>query len=146
MLAARLDPLYRAADVPGGERDQEIVGVEFAAHAEGAAGVALHHADVGLRHAEQRREDAPAQERRLGRAPERELLASGVPLREHAARLHRHRRVAVSLEALLAPVRRGGECCFHIALHAGQDQRTVGRLTVEEMHGAFRRIGTHDDR
>ena len=48
VLAAVLDPFHRAADVAGRERDQEILGIELAAHAEAAADVGLDHVDGGL--------------------------------------------------------------------------------------------------
>src|ERR1044071_9691507 len=95
VLAPRLDPLHRAAHMPRRERNQEIVRIELAAHAERAASVALDHPDVRFRHAEERREDAPAQERRLGRTPDRELLCAAIPFGHRAARLDRRGGVPV---------------------------------------------------
>src|SRR5207237_9612202 len=104
VVAARLDPLHGMAEVPRREGNQEIVGVELAADPERAAGIAFHHADVRFLHAEQRRQDAPAEEWCFRRAPDREPLAR--PFGEHAARLEWHRGVPMHAEALTALVRR----------------------------------------
>ena len=45
MLAAILDPLHRPAGEACRERDQKVLRIEFAARAEAAADVVLHHAD-----------------------------------------------------------------------------------------------------
>jgi hypothetical protein len=45
MFAAILDPLHRPAGEARRERDQEVLRIEFAARAEAAADVVLHHAD-----------------------------------------------------------------------------------------------------
>ena len=45
VLAAVLDPFHRPAERPRRERDQEILRIEFAAHAEAAADVGLDHGD-----------------------------------------------------------------------------------------------------
>src|SRR5205814_2008646 len=79
VLAARLDPSHRPAELARRERDEKVVRIELAAHAERAAGVALDHADVGFRHAEERREDPPAEERRFGRAPDGYALFLAIP-------------------------------------------------------------------
>ena len=45
VLAAVLDPFHRAAELARRERDQEILRIELAAHAEAAADVVLDHGD-----------------------------------------------------------------------------------------------------
>ena len=49
MLAPVLDPLDRPAGQPRGERDQKILGIEFAALAKAAADIVFDHARSGLR-------------------------------------------------------------------------------------------------
>ena len=46
VLAPVLDPAHRAADMPRGERDQEILGIELAARAEAAADIVLDQIDM----------------------------------------------------------------------------------------------------
>ncbi len=48
MLAPVLDPFDRAPHEARGEGDEEILGIEFAAHAEAAADVVLDHQDFFL--------------------------------------------------------------------------------------------------
>ena len=68
VLAPVLDPFHRAAGVAGGERDEEILRVELAAHAEPAADVVLHHADRAFGETELCGKDATVGERHLGGA------------------------------------------------------------------------------
>jgi hypothetical protein len=46
VLAPVLDPADRAADMPGGKRDQEILGIELAAGAEAAADIVFDQIDM----------------------------------------------------------------------------------------------------
>ena len=55
MLAPVLDPFHRPADRLRRERDQEILGIELAAHAKAAADVALDHGDGVFRQRQLRR-------------------------------------------------------------------------------------------
>jgi hypothetical protein len=49
VLAPVLDPFDGTADMTGCERDQKVLRVELAAHAEAAADVGLDHVDGALR-------------------------------------------------------------------------------------------------
>ena len=68
MLPAVLDPFHGTADVPRGERDEEILRIELAAHTEAAADVVLDHADRRFRQSHLLCQDAPIGERHLGGA------------------------------------------------------------------------------
>src|SRR5690242_13853065 len=115
MLAPRLDPLHRATELARGKWNQEIVGIELAADAERAARVAFHHADVRFRHAEKRRQDPAAEERRFGRSPYGHVVP--LPFGEDAARLHRHGGMPMHGEALAPAVRRASERGVDVAFH-----------------------------
>ena len=104
VLAAILGPFHRAAEAPRGEGNEEILGIELAAHAEAAADVGLEHVDAVLGQVHVLRQHAPRRERHLGRARYRELGARAVPGREQPARLHAHRGVALHGKPLLAPI------------------------------------------
>src|SRR3984957_11173665 len=67
MFSPVLDPLDRPAGHPRGERNEEILRIEFATHPEATADVVLDHADRALDHAELLCQDAPVGKRHLGR-------------------------------------------------------------------------------
>ena len=46
VLAPVLEPADRASDMPGGKRDQEVLGIELAAGAEAAADIVLDQVDM----------------------------------------------------------------------------------------------------
>ena len=68
VIAAILGPLDRAAETARGERNEKVLRKELAARAEAAADVELDHVDGALGQVQQLRQNAPAGERRLGRA------------------------------------------------------------------------------
>ena len=86
ILAAVLDPFHRPADVARRERDQKILRIEFAAGAEAAADVVLHHVDGVLRQADLLRQHAPVEERHLGGARNGEPAGSPHPIRASTPR------------------------------------------------------------
>jgi hypothetical protein len=47
MLAPVLEPADRAANMPRGERDQEVLGIELPARAKAAANIVLDEVDMG---------------------------------------------------------------------------------------------------
>ena len=106
ILAPVLDPLHRAADDLGRERNQKIFRIKLAARAETAADVVFEHAHRRLGELHHLRQRAPVVERHLADAGDRHALFRGVPIGDEAARLHRHRAVALHLEMLAADVRR----------------------------------------
>ena len=126
VLAAILDPLDRLAEMPGGEGDQEVLRKALAAQPEPAADIVLHHRDGVLGEPQLTGERAAHRERRLGRARDGETRA--VPFDEHAARLHRDRRMPPDGKALaprIGGVREGGR---RVALGGAiGDRHAVGR-------------------
>ena len=115
MLAAILDPFDRAADMAGRERDEEILGIELAAHAEAAADVELDHVDGMLGKPQHGREHATVEEQDLGGAENDELPLRRIPLGDQAAGLQRHRSQAMTAKALAAGVLGLGESRIGIA-------------------------------
>ena len=75
MLAPVLDPFHGAADQTGGERDEEILGIELAAIAEAAADIVLDQGDGVFAETDLPRQDAAVEERDLGRAPDGQMMA-----------------------------------------------------------------------
>ncbi len=94
VLAAVLDPLHRPAEQPRGERDEEILRIELAAHAEAAADVGLQHVDGVLADAEHLGQHAAVEEQHLGGAEHRQARFRGVPFGDDAARFQRQTRSA----------------------------------------------------
>jgi hypothetical protein len=78
--------------------DQEVLGIELAAHAEAAADIELDHVDGVLADAQHGGEHPPIEEQHL-RGTEYGQPSIG-PLRDHAAGLHRQGGEAVGAERL----------------------------------------------
>src|SRR5206468_1816154 len=93
-LAAILDPLHRTPEPHGGQRDQQILRIELAAHAEAAADVDLDQLDAGLVQTEHASERAAIEEGHLRRAEHGELARR--PRRNEAPRFQRYAAVAVA--------------------------------------------------
>jgi hypothetical protein len=66
-LAAVFDPIDRTAGQPRRERDQEILGIEFAALAEPAADIVFDHLDPVFGEAELPGQNAAIEKRDFGR-------------------------------------------------------------------------------
>ena len=139
VFAAILDPFHRAIDVARRERDQEILGIEFAARAIAAADVVLDHVDLLDRQADLRRQDAAVEERHFRRAIDREPARGIVPCRHDAARLHRQPVVAAGAKLLAADVGRVGEGRVGVALARLEHQRAVGAGLLEQQLLVLRR-------
>ena len=122
-----------------GERNEEVLGVELAARAEAAADVVLHHVDGVFGKADLLCQDAPVEERHLGRARYGEPAVGRVPLRQHAARLHGQAVVALGAEFLAPDVRRLREGRVGVAAGGGEGHRAVGALRLEQQPVAARR-------
>ncbi len=147
MLAAVLDPFHRPADKARRERNQEILRIEFAAHAEAAADVVLDHADGLLGQAQMLRQDTAVGERDLGGAEHGELLRRRVPVGHKAARLHHHRGEALDLEVLAPRIGRGLERSVRVAFDCRERAGEVGAGLLEGEHrAAARRVAIGDDR
>ena len=99
VLGAILDPLDGALEALRREGDEDVLGVELAAHAEAAADVDLDEPDRVLLETEQRGDRAAVEVLHLGGAPEREHARGRVVVGDEPARLHRHARVALHREA-----------------------------------------------
>ena len=117
MLAAVLDPFHRAVELLRRERNQEILGIELAAHAEAAADVGFDHGDGVFRQAHLLRQDAAVVEHHLGQAANGEVAVRRVPFGQQPARLHRHGGEALHREALAAGVGRVAERGLGVARH-----------------------------
>ena len=104
MLGAVLGPLDRSARPHRCKGNQEILRVEFAAHAEAAPHIRLHEVDAVLRQLQQRRQHPPVVVRHLRLAPHRQLLTPRVIGRGQPPRFHRIGRVPVAAKLLLAHV------------------------------------------
>ena len=132
MLAAVFDPFHRASSVTRCERNEEVLGVEFAAGPEPAADVVLHDLDGALGQFHLPGERAPIEEQHLGTAGHRELSACGIPFGEQAARLHRERHVALGVEALAPDIGRVLECRRGIAPHGMEFHGEIGARLLEQ--------------
>ena len=89
MLAAILDPLDRAADDPGGERDHGLLGVEDEFGPEPAADIGSDHAQPVLGATQQVGKHRVRAMRHLGAAPDREPAVIGIETGEHPPALDR---------------------------------------------------------
>ena len=121
--------------------NEEVLGIELAAHAEGAADVAFDHGDGVFREHELRGEDAPDREGNLRGAVDRQMTARRIPVREQPARFHRHRGVALHPEALAPHVRRVLERGVGVAAHRGQRRGAVRRRAVDQQSVVRARSG-----
>ena len=108
VLAPLLDPADGPAARERGERDQDVLGVELAAHAEAAAHVHLGEAQGARRQAEDRREDAAIDVDALGGAEQVQLAAARAGgTATQAARLQGRRGLARMRRSVReAPARR----------------------------------------
>ena len=78
MLRPILDPLHGPPQLVGGERDQEILGIELAAHAETAAYIRLDEMDSILIDCQMARQDCPVGVGYFGWPPDPQLAVGGV--------------------------------------------------------------------
>src|SRR5580704_7011437 len=69
MLAAVLDPFHRSVELPGRERNQEILRKELPANAETSAGVSFDHLDLFFGQIKHAGQNLAIRERHLDRAP-----------------------------------------------------------------------------
>ena len=116
----------------GGERDEKILGIELAAHAEAAADIELDHVDGLLGKAQHGREHATVEEQNLGGTENDELLLRRIPFGDEAAGLQRHRSQAVTAKALAAGVLGLGESRVGIARRDRVAHRAVAAARFEQ--------------
>src|SRR5258707_9885117 len=115
MLAAILDPFDRTADMARRERDEKILGIELAAHAEAAADIDLDHVDGMLGQSQHGREHATVEEQHLTGTENDKLRLRRIPFGDETAGLQRNRGQAVTAEALAAGVLGLGESRVGVA-------------------------------
>ena len=132
VLAAVLDPFHRPAELARRERDQEILRIELAAHAEAAADVGLDHGDGVLGEAHLLRQDGAVVEGHLGGAMHGEMAAPRIPFGEQAARLHRHRCEALHLEMFAANIGGVLERSIRIAAQCRERADAVAAAGLEQ--------------
>ena len=146
MLATVFDPAHRAPQPQRRKRNQEVLGIEFAAHAEAAAHVALDHLDRLLGQAEHAGKDAAVVVGDLAGAGNDQRSGAGVILREDAARLHGKRGVALRTEAFAPHVIGAGECRIRIADRDHVMRGDIGAVLLEQQVRVARGRGAIGDR
>ena len=136
VLGPVLGPLDRAAGFHGEPGDQEVLGVELAAHPEPAARVDRVHPDQRLVHAEQVGQQVAVPDRDLGHAEDGERAPVRIGHGQQAARLERHPAVPADGELDPDDVRGSGEGRVGVAVAAGELGRgplvPVVEITVVE--------------
>ena len=99
-LGAVLDPLDRGLDQSRKGGGHVLLAVDVDLAAEAAAHLGGDGADLVLAQTHHRRDQGAQDVRVLGRAPDGQVLATGLVLRDHAARFHRVRSEALVQHAL----------------------------------------------
>ena len=136
MLAAILDPFDRAADMARRERDEKILGIELAAHAEAAADVELNHVDGMLGKPQHGREHATVEEQDLGGTENDEPPLRRIPFGDEAAGLQRNRGQAMTAKALAAGVLGLGESRLGVARRYRIPHRAIAAARFEQQRRA----------
>ena len=101
IFRAVFDPANRFAKMPGGEGNQKIFRIEFAARAKAAADFRLYEVNTALRQTDEVGKNAPIGMGHLGRTPHGQKTASFVPLRYQAAIFQRHGGMTLGRKFLL---------------------------------------------
>ena len=101
VLAARLGPLDRAAELLGDDEGEHLLGVDVELEAEAAADVGRDDADLVLADAGDQREHDAQDVRDLGGGVDGVLVGRGDGRDDDGARLHRRAHEALLLEAAL---------------------------------------------
>ncbi len=123
MLVSVLDPFDRPPQSHCGDADEKIFGVELAAHAKPAAGVAFlqhHGCCAAAKHARQR---VAVAVRYLGRAVQFQHVVGGVEAGERAARLDRYGTVPADCQVEGDDPLGRGKGRVDIAVTGAQHQR-----------------------
>src|SRR5882724_4180359 len=121
MLTPVLDPFDWPSQPHGRQTDQKILGIELAADAEPAAGVALlqrHRSGAAAEHA---RQGVAIAMRHLGRTIELQYVARGVVTSKRAARLDRHSTVPADCQVERHDSVRRGEGHVDLAGTSAED-------------------------
>ncbi len=137
MLAAVLDPLDRPTHLHCRERDEEILGIELAAHAERAADIAFDHLDGINFQANRGSKHTAVRERHFRSAIDSQFPVVGIPLGKEAARLQRHRGMAMDAEGFASRVRGRRERRVRIPSFRTQSKRAIRTCGVEQQDFTF---------
>ena len=132
VLAPVLDPAHRAAELAREKGDEQVFGIDMPLAAKPAADIERDAAHPRLGQAEQRSGLAPHPMHNLGRRPDRRRLGAPVVGGDDPAALHRHRGVAVMVEAALEAVRGAGERRLDIA---AADRKRADQIGVDSARG-----------
>ena len=122
MLAAVLDPFHRAIEPQRAKTGEHVLGIEFAAYAEAAAGMTLVQMHGGGRQSEHARQAVAIPMRHFGGAEKLEHVARRVVARDGAARLQRHAAVAADLEFERDDLMRRGKGRRDVAVALAHDR------------------------
>ncbi len=144
VLAPRLDPLHRPAELAGQLRDHDVLGVVHALGAEASADVGRRdHAHVVLGQAELLRDHPAVAVDHLHRAPHREPRV--LPLGDQRARLERVRPAAGEADARAHPHRRVAQRLVHVAhpLPPLRHHVAADLLVEDRRAGGQRRLHVH---
>ena len=144
ILLARSDPAYWPPERAGREGDHDVLGVNRRLHAERAADIGRHDPYPLPCETERVGDVVSCPMRRLGSAPDRELLRERIPVCHGRAALERRRRHPRMPDGDLSGRGRVGESAFgvaapprvvdhHIAGHPGDEGRGgEGRLEIAD--------------
>ncbi len=135
ILTALLDPFHRPLEHPRERRHRDVFGEDLHLESEAAADVGRHDPDAHFREVEGRRQRGAEERRALARRPQRQRLA--VPVRHHAARLHRHGGAPAVRERLANDERRARESSIDVtgAMAPVEDDAVRGQRLVQRRDG-----------
>ena len=136
VLATVLDPLQRERHLARGQQDAHVFAHRDDLLAESAAGVAHDDPHALRRDAQQSRGERPQFVRCLGGRPHRQVLRRRFPLDDHAARLHRHRRIDLLVDVCFNNMGRRGENLL-VRRRASHPSRDVVGVCLVDDHVGF---------
>ena len=112
------DPFHRPPGTARRKGNKKILGIKLSAHAKAAANIILDHQDLFFGQIKQGGQCGAVVKRHLGCTEDLHPTRLAVPFGQKPPRFHRHRGVAVYLEALLAGIGRARECGVDVAANA----------------------------
>ena len=156
VLLTVLNPLHRATQPHGQQRDQEVLGVELTAHAETAAHIRLDEVDPVFGKVQQVGQDRAVEVRDLCWTPHRQEAAAGLEVGNQPARLQRHAAVALDHEPFTQHQVRCGkrgidvtdrhcELGGHVCPNRLVEQRSAGFQRLPAIHNSGQRLVVHRD-
>src|SRR5262249_33601727 len=139
MLAAVLDPFYRALEPLGRDTDQHVFGIELAADAEPAADMRFMNVNCARRRAEHAYQQFLIAMRDLGGAMEFEGVARRVVATDRAAGFERHPGMPPDRQFQFNDMRRLSERSVDVAI-ALADHRSFARMSWREFNRGRLRV------